>query len=104
MESSWKHVDLFPIIARIIEVAPGDHQGFVGAQEIAERLLRDAEGRNFVELAHEQQAEKQSLEQLATNMVSWFSQRITIGDSDWAAAFERKKINDLWAYRPVRPS
>jgi hypothetical protein len=104
MESSWKHVDLFPIIARIIEQAPGEHEGFVGAQEIAECLLRDAEGRNFVELAYEQQAEKQSLERLASNMVAWFSQRITIGDSDWARAFERKKIDGLWAYKPVSRS
>lgn len=82
MERSWKHADVFPIIARIIEQAYREHQRFVTAQEIAERLLQDTEGRNLVEAAHEQQEDKQSLEWLASNMVSWFSQRITVGESD----------------------
>jgi len=34
-------------------------------------------------------------------MVSWFSQRITVGESDWARASERTKIEGLWAYKPV---
>ncbi len=34
-------------------------------------------------------------------MVSWFSQRITVGESDWSLAFERTKIDGLWAYKPV---
>jgi len=34
-------------------------------------------------------------------MVSWFSQQITVGESDWARAFERTKIDGLWAYKPV---
>jgi len=33
-------------------------------------------------------------------MVSWVSQRITVGESDWARAFERTKIDGLGAYRP----
>jgi hypothetical protein len=28
-------------------------------------------------------------------MVSWFSQRITVGESDWASAFERTKIDGI---------
>jgi hypothetical protein len=36
-------------------------------------------------------------------MVSWFSQRITVGESEWARAFERTRIDGLWAYKPVRP-
>jgi len=101
MEPSWKHADVFPIIARIIEDAHRERQRFVTAQEIAARLLRDAEARNLVEAAREQQEEKQSLEWLASNMVSWFSQRITVGESEWAKAFERTKIDGLWAYKPV---
>jgi hypothetical protein len=101
MEPSWKHADVFPIIARVIEQAHGEHQRFITAQEIAARLLEDTAGRNLVEAAHEQQEEKQFLEWLAGNMVSWFSQRITVGESDWARAFERTKIDGLWAYKPV---
>ena len=101
MKPSWKHADVFPIIARIIEDAHRELQRFVTAQEIATRLLQDSEARNLVEVAREQQEEKQSLEWLASNMVSWFSQRITVGESEWAKAFERTKIDGLWAYKPV---
>ncbi len=102
MEPSWKQADVFPIIARVTEQAYREHQRFISAQEIAARLLQDTEGRNLVEAAHEKQEEdKQSLEWLASSMVSWFSQRITVGESDWARAFERTKIDGLWAYKPV---
>ncbi len=101
MEPSWKHADVFPIIARIIEQAHREHQGFIKAREIADRLLQDPEGRNLVEAAREQQQEQQSLEWLASNMVSWFSQSITVGRSDWARVFERSRIGGLWAYKPI---
>lgn len=104
MEPSWKQADVFPIIARIIGQAYAEHQRFITAQEIAVRLLQDPEGRNLVEAAREQQQEQQSLEWLASNMVSWFSQRITVGESDWARQFERTKIEGLWAYKPVSPA
>jgi len=103
MEPSWKQADVFPVIARVIEQAYREHQRFISAQEIAARLLHDTEGRNLVEAAGEQQQDKQSLEWLASNMVSWFSQRITVGESDWARAFERTKIDGLWAYKPLTP-
>jgi len=103
MESSWKHADVFPIIARIIAQAYLEHPRFITAQEIAARLLENAEGRHLVKVARERQEKKQSLEWLASNMVSWFRQRITVGTSDWARAFERTKINDLWAYKPSTP-
>ena len=101
MQPTWKHADVFPIIARVIEQAYREHQRFITAPEVAARLLEDTGGRRLVEAAHEQQEEKQSLEWLASNMVSWFSQRITVGESDWARAFERTKIDGLWAYKPV---
>ncbi len=91
-------------IARVIEQAYREHQRFVTSQEVAARLLQDNEGRNLVEAAREQQEDKQSLEWLASNMVSWFSQGITFGESDWARAFERTKIDGLWAYKPVAAS
>jgi hypothetical protein len=100
MEPSWKNADVFPVIARVIEAAYRDHQRFISAQEIATRLLQEPDGCNMVEAAREQQQEQQSLEWLASKMVSWFSQRITVGESDWARAFERTKIDGLWAYKP----
>ena len=103
MEPSWKQSDVFPIIASMFEQAHRERQRFVTAQEISARLLRDAEGRNLVEAAREQQKEKQSLAWLASNMVSWFSQRITVGGSEWDSAFERTKVDGIWAYKPAPP-
>jgi hypothetical protein len=101
MEPTWKQADAFPIIARIIEDAYRQVQRFVTAREIGTRLLQDREGRNFVEAAQSQQEDKQPLDLLASNMVAWFSQRITIGESDWELRFERTKVDGLWAYKPV---
>ena len=73
----------------------------ISAREVAPWLLQDSEGRNLAEAARDHQEEKQSLEWLASNMVSWFSQRITVGESDWVRAFDRTKIDGRWAYKPV---
>ncbi len=100
MEPSWKHADVFPVIARCIEQAFQENQRFITAQEIALRLLEDSEGRNLVETARDQQEKVESADWLASNMVAWFSQRITVGESDWASAFDRTKIDGVWAYRP----
>jgi hypothetical protein len=62
--------------------------------------LQGPEGRNIVEAAREQQEEQQSRDWLASNMVSLFGQRITVGQSERAGAFERTKINGLWAHKP----
>lgn len=89
----------------MIEQAYPERQRFITSQEIAARLLEDTAGRSLVEAAHGQQDEKkQSREWLAGNMVSWWSQRITVGDSDWSRAFERTKINGLRAYKPRTPA
>jgi hypothetical protein len=52
--------------------------------------------------ARERQQDQQSLEWLASNMVSWFSQRITVGESDWERAFERSRIDGLWGVQASR--
>lgn len=57
------------------------------------RLLQDAESRNLVEAARDHQEEKQSLKRLASNMVSWVSQRITVDESEWARVFEQTGID-----------
>lgn len=103
MEPTWKHADVFPVIARTIEEAHRKLHRFVTAQEIAEHLLEDLEGRRLVEEAREQQADKQSLEWLASNMVAWFSQRITVRESEWERAFERTRVEGQWAYKPLEP-
>jgi hypothetical protein len=104
VESTWKQSDVFPVIARIIETTFQEQQRFVTAQEIAVQLLLDHEGRCLIEAAYEQQEHDHSLEWLASNMVSWFSQRITVGESDWSNRFDRMKVDGFWAYQPAVPN
>jgi hypothetical protein len=77
------------------------HQRYITAHELAERLLQDGDARAIIDAARQQQQDW-SVEHLASNMVAWFSQRITIGESEWQRAFERTKINGQWAYLPTQ--
>jgi hypothetical protein len=63
------------MIFSVVPHEPLNHR-FDTAHENAARLLQDRERRSLVEAALEQQEDKQSLEWLASNIVSWFSQRI----------------------------
>jgi len=101
MEPTWKHHEIFPIIAHIIERQYRGDQRYVPAHEIAAELLRDTEAMAIIEHAQSQQSERWSAQRLAHNMVAWFSQQITVGDSPSTNQFERTKIDDRWAYRPV---
>jgi len=101
MEPTWKHHEIFPIIAHVIERQYRGDQRYVPAHEIAAELLHDPEAMQIIEHAQSQQGERWSAERLAHNMVAWFSQQITVGDSPWKERFERTKIDDRWAYRPV---
>jgi hypothetical protein len=98
-QPKWKHNEVFPIIARIIGEEYQRHHRYITTHEISLRLLQDEEAQAIIAQAH-QQVEGQSLEWIATNMVSWFSQRITAGESDWQRAFERTKVDGQWAYVP----
>ncbi|HEY2710874.1 MAG TPA: hypothetical protein VGI60_00025 [Chthoniobacterales bacterium] len=101
MEPTWKHHEVFPIIAHIIERQYREHQRYITAREIAAQLLQDDATKSLIEHAQSQQSKDWSAERLAHNMVAWFSQRITVGDSPWSKSFERTKIDDRWAYKPA---
>jgi hypothetical protein len=98
-QPAWRHSELFPIIARIIGEEYQRHGRFVVAHEIAARLLQDGEARAFIDSAHQQQPDW-SPEQTASNMVAWFSQRFTIGESDYVRAFDRTRVDGQYAYKP----
>lgn len=100
-QATWRHSEVFPIVARLIGEEYQRHQRYITAHELAERLLQDGEARAIVDAARQQQQDW-SVEHLASNMVAWFSQRITIGESEWQRAFERTKIDGQWAYRPIQ--
>jgi hypothetical protein len=99
MEATWKQDDVFPIIAHVIAAQFQHHQRFITSPEIADALLRDPEARRIVDAVVQQRGSTQ--ERTAINMVAWFSQRITMANSPWAQRFERTKVDDRWAYKPV---
>jgi hypothetical protein len=98
MEPSWRQSDIFPIIARVIGEAYQQRQGYVPSHEIAAWLVHDREARPLIDQAQQQLDEPHSPEWLAGNMVAWFSQRITVGESERSRAVERMKIDGQWAY------
>lgn len=100
---NWKQADVFPIIAKTIEDISASTPDFVTHDQIVETLLGDSEAVEIIEQAHCAQPDR-TREWLAHNMVAWFSERISVGQSDWADRFEREKIDGKWAYRPCSGS
>jgi len=99
--SPWEHADVFPVIARIIDAqCVSSDAGYVTHDQLTSALLADAEGSALIVSARDKLDEERTAEWIAHNMVAWFSQRITVGDSDWAERFDREKSGGKWAYRP----
>jgi len=96
---AWKQADVFPIIAQVIRDAYAKERRYITHSESTAGLLADPAASRIIEEA-QQQDKQQILEWLAHNMVAWFSERITVDQSDWADAFDRTKIDDRWAYKP----
>jgi len=101
MEPTWKQAIVFHIIAQIIGEAHRQSRGYVTVHEMATRLAHDRQAKPLIEHARKQLGEPRSPERMAGNMVAWFSQRITVGESQWGRAVARTKIDDQWAYKPV---
>ncbi len=99
MPAAWEHADVFPVIARIIESASHARNDFVTHDAISTALLTDTEGAALISAARNDLDEERTPEWIAHNMVAWFSQRITVGASDWSGRFDREKHDGKWAYR-----
>ena len=102
-EPSFSQEEVLPIIARLIRKLAGDPPEYVPHDSLVAALLGDAAGRRHIDRARELQGDDRRREVIAANMVAWFSQRITVRTSPYAADFERKKLGGAWAYRPRRP-
>jgi hypothetical protein len=100
MPASWEHADIFPVVARIIRQLSASTGDFVTHDEITVGLLTDPGSAGLIASARAQLEEAQTEKWIAHNMVAWFSQRITVGESDWAEGLDRKKIGGKWACRP----
>ena len=90
---------MFPIIRRVIHTIYNHKQDYVTHEEIVQGLLSDNSGLREV-LAAQRARRHETLEQIAGNMVAWFSQRITVKQSLYENEFDREKIRGKWAYRP----
>ena len=73
---------------------------YVTHDQITSSLLSGIEGSTLISAARDKLDEDRTAEWIAHKMVAWFSQRITVGESDWAGRFDRQKIDGKWAYRP----
>ncbi|MBM3128084.1 MAG: hypothetical protein FJ009_05530 [Chloroflexi bacterium] len=91
-----------PIIADVIR--KNYKNDFVPHKEIVEALLDDPIGKDLVERACQEQkrqtSNRWSANKMASNMVQWFSKRITDHDSRYERQFERSKFRGGWAYKP----
>jgi len=96
---TFSHDVVFPLIARLIGQAPADDSGFVDHEKIVSALLLDAEGSSIVDRASSTSSlpDRRSV---ASNMVAWFSQQITVERSRWPEFFDRKRRSGVWTYRP----
>jgi hypothetical protein len=97
---SWSHDDVFPIIYRLIVDAYARKQTFLPSREIAASMLSDPAGRAAVNSACVGNARSKDPEWMAHNMLAWFGQRISVGQSVWAAKVDRMKVQGVWAYKP----
>lgn len=99
--STWSHDDMFPIISRIISQVYKTQQDFVSHEEIVAHLMQEPTAKHQIERAQQEQAGR-SEQQIASNMVAWFSQRMSDQrlPNQYRDTFERVKRNRNWAYRP----
>lgn len=97
--ASFKHAEIFPIIARLIQTDSKEGTTrFIEHEEIVSLLLSDPAGNALVVEARKNNKLTDD-RVVASNMIAWFSQKITQGTSEWAPFLEREKRNSLWAYR-----
>lgn len=94
---AFTHIDIFPIIAAIIESQFARVNNYVVHDAIVNELLKHPEAEPF--LASCPKDESRTSTWWAHNMVAWFSKVFTEGRSDWNDRFERLKIDGKWAYR-----
>jgi hypothetical protein len=104
MTAAWEHDDIFPVIARIVQQRGSAANAFVTHDDIKRALLSDAQGAAQVEQARLESNGEWSSEYIASNMVAWFSQKFTMGNSAWLNDFDRIQVDGNWAYKPKVPN
>ena len=90
-----------PEIVAVIRKRFGGTAAFATRGEIVEGLVERPHIRDLLYEAYEKQAGFDSFEEYVGNQVDFFSKGITEGAGEFAGTFERVKVDDKWAYRPI---
>lgn len=90
--------EVFPIIARLIKQINEDTKKFAGHGQIVDLLLIDGEAISLLETAR-MLTRFTEIREIASNMVAWWSQQITVGFNPFKDDFERRKLSsyEYWA-------
>ncbi len=100
-ETSFKHAEFFPVVARLImQETRQNPDVFVSHESLVDCVLADVVAATMVQSARAKSSWADD-RIAASNMVAWFSQQITVGRSQWAQFFQRERFSDAWAYRPI---
>ena len=100
MKTTFSHSEVFPLVARLIVRLAKEADGSVGHRMIVSALIGDPEGAEVIERAKSRTALPDA-DSVASNMVAWFSQQISVGQSPWADFFVRERREGAWAYTPI---
>lgn len=90
--------EVFPIIARLIKEINEGTKKFAGHSQIVDFLLKDNEAISLLETA-QMLTRFTEIREIASNMVAWWSQQITVGFNPFKDDFERRQPSsyEYWA-------
>lgn len=98
-ESAFSEEEVAPIIAEVIRERSAESGDYVKHRKLVEALLEHPEVRPQIESAVEKRGHTEK--QWASWMVQSFSAAMTAERLPIDDKFERERIDDQWAYRPI---
>lgn len=103
-QSAFYLEEVFPVIVEVIMEQSRYSLDYVTHEDIVTGLIKHQTGTLLIKIAQERRTKdrrpQQTDENIASNMVAWFSQKYTEGQNEWQERFERKRVNNAWAYCP----
>ena len=96
----FKQAEVFPAVARVVRDKYRQNARFIRHSELVKALAREPEIQTVISRLSTSRRDLRA-HGIVSNILAWFSQQITIGRSEYAAWFSRKRVGGAWAYRPV---
>lgn len=96
----FKQVDVFPAVERVVREKYREHAIFITHGELVKAVAGEPEIQAVIRRLSSSRRNLRA-SSIVSNIVAWFSQQITVGRSQYAPYFSRKRIGGVWAYRPV---